>query len=577
MAVSSIPSLARASKFNLQTHIFNGARLSSFRPFSTSSFPFLSLTNSTASSSTKTLAPQAHAHSASSHPASTATHHAYAQQFLAGVSSGHAKFMQPRNRTATASAVDATPLPTFPCEKSALDRLFREQTASGRERAFFVNDVGVVERQHARWVKQLPDVRPFYAVKCNPDPTLCRILAGLGTGFDCASGEEMALVLSMGVAPADIIFANPIKNVKDLKYAKSVGVKKMTFDNEAELYKIKEFFPEAELVLRLLADDSGSKMKFGVKFGAPQVHVEGLLKTCKALNLKVLGTSFHIGSGCFDAQSYRKALQLSRSVFDLGAKLNMPKFTFVDIGGGFPGNPTENERVGDAPAFEEMADVIRSSSAEFFPKESGVQMIGEPGRYMATAWSTLFVLVQGKREEPRAEAAADAAAQKRRFLYYINDGVYGSFNNIMFDHAVPEPIPAYRFLADKVSLDRSRHARRDVSPYLSTAVPQVAAAGSSFASSFFGLESPSAGLQSARAFHTTFGRDTECLGTFFGPTCDSMDVVATNFPVEELFVGDWLAFSASGAYTSAAATTFNGMPKPTTHYCRSRQPSPNKQ
>ena len=84
-------------------------------------------------------------------------------------------------------------------------------------------------------------------------------------------------------------------------------------------------------------------------------------------------------------------------------------------------------------------------------------------------------------------------------------------------------------------------------------------------------------MQSARAFHTAYGRDRECTGTFFGPTCDSMDVVATDFPVEELFVGDWLAFAQSGAYTSAAATTFNGMPKPTAHYCRSRQPSPNSQ
>lgn len=317
--------------------------------------------------------------------------------------------------------MDATPLPTFPCEKSAIDRLFAEQTKNGRERAFFVNDVGVVERQHARWIKQLPGVRPFYAVKCNPDPTLCRILAGLGTGFDCASGEEMALVLGMGVIPEDIIFANPIKNAKDLKYAKSVGVKKMTADNEAELYKIKEFFPQAEVVLRLLADDSGSKMKFGVKFGAPQVQVEGLLKTAKALNLRVIGTSFHIGSGCFDAQSYMKAIALSRSVFDLGAKLGMPKFTFMDIGGGFPGNPVEGERTAGAPAFEEMAEVIRAASAQYFPKEMGVQIIGEPGRYMATAWSTLFVLVQGKREEPRPAATPEtpAAALKRRFLYYV--------------------------------------------------------------------------------------------------------------------------------------------------------------
>lgn len=413
-------------------------------------------------------------------------------------------------------------------------------------------------------MKQLPAVRPFYAVKCNPDTTLLRVLAGLGAGFDCASGEEMAAALSMGVPPEDIIFANPIKCAKDLKYAAAMGVKKMTFDNEAELYKIKQFHPTAEVVIRLLADDSGSKMKFGVKFGAPSVQVEGLLKTAKALQLRVIGTSFHIGSGCFDSTSYAKAIALSRSVFDMGAALGMPKFTFLDLGGGFPGNPVEGERTGETPAFEEFASVIREATAKYFPKEMGVEIIGEPGRYMATAWSTLFVLVQGKREEPKI----DASATKRKFLYYINDGVYGSFNSIMFDHAHPEPIPAYRFLSEKMSLDRARNYQQQPNSYVSAAISQQSMMFSSMIDS-----APSASV-GARAFHTTFGRDQDCVGTFFGPTCDSMDVVATDFPCEELFVGDWLAFKHNGAYTNAAATTFNGMPKPTTHYCRSRQPSP---
>ena len=31
----------------------------------------------------------------------------------------------------------------------------------------------------------------FLAVKCNPDPYVIRLLAGLGTGFDCASNNEI--------------------------------------------------------------------------------------------------------------------------------------------------------------------------------------------------------------------------------------------------------------------------------------------------------------------------------------------------------------------------------------------------
>ncbi len=31
-----------------------------------------------------------------------------------------------------------------------------------------------------------------------------------------------------------------------------------------------------------------------------------------------------------------------------------------------------------------------------------------------------------------------------KYMYYINDGVYGSFNCVLYDHYVPEP----SFLAD---------------------------------------------------------------------------------------------------------------------------------
>ena len=40
---------------------------------------------------------------------------------------------------------------------------------------------------HEEWMKALPKVQAFYAVKCNNDPVILKTLAALGTGFDCAS------------------------------------------------------------------------------------------------------------------------------------------------------------------------------------------------------------------------------------------------------------------------------------------------------------------------------------------------------------------------------------------------------
>ena len=37
------------------------------------------------------------------------------------------------------------------------------------------------------------------------------------------------------------------------------------------------------------------------------------------------------------------------------------------------------------------------------------------------------------------QAVADSAPYQDHFAYYTNDGVYGAFNNLMFDHALVRP------------------------------------------------------------------------------------------------------------------------------------------
>ena len=55
------------------------------------------------------------------------------------------------------------------------------------EDPFYVVDLGRVINLYDTWMDELPQVQPFYAVKCNEDPALVKTLAALGTGFDCAS------------------------------------------------------------------------------------------------------------------------------------------------------------------------------------------------------------------------------------------------------------------------------------------------------------------------------------------------------------------------------------------------------
>lgn len=258
------------------------------------------------------------------------------------------------------------------------------------EKAFFVADLSQVYRQHLRWKTCLPEIQPFYgmllcntktfqshtisdvlsAVKCNPDPYVIRLLAALGTGFDCASNGEISSVLNIGgIDPSRIIFANPCKAVSFVRSAARMGVNMMTFDNADELYKIARAHPGAKLVVRILTDDSKSLCAFGIKFGAPLVTVPGLLAKAKELNLDVVGVSFHVGSGCYDPSVYTDAIMRARAVFEMGQEAGFT-FSLLDVGGGF-----------EDTLFEQAASFLTTAIDQYFPDRDGIKIIAEPGRF----------------------------------------------------------------------------------------------------------------------------------------------------------------------------------------------------
>jgi ornithine decarboxylase len=120
--------------------------------------------------------------------------------------------------------------------------------------------------------------------------------------------------------------------------------------------------------------------------------------------------------------------------------------------------------------------------------------------------------------EPGRFLAADAmtlltsvvgsAVRDGQVWHYLDDGLYGSYSNVMTEDVHP-PILALRELRDEgeVSGDYERV-------------------------------------------------------TLAGPTCDSADVIARDYPMPELDVGDVLISPRMGAYTSVTSSRFNGI-KPT--------------
>lgn len=320
-------------------------------------------------------------------------------------------------------------------------------------------------------------------MKCNGDDEVVRLLAKLGTGFDCASQAEIQQILDLGVDPGRIIYAQPCKTKSYIRYAAQVGVKQMTFDNAHELHKIKAAFPGAQLVLRILTDDSTSLCRLSAKFGASLANTQGLLELAKELNLDVIGVSFHVGSGASDPASFTNAVRDARIVFDQAAKVGFD-LKMLDVGGGFMDE-----------TFETFADALTEALDEYIPPH--IAVIGEPGRYYVANAFTLATNIIARRDVIDTDTGANA------YMIYLNDGVYGNFSNIMFDHQRP--------------------------------AAQILDCGDRFS--------------------------TPTEYSIWGPTCDGIDVITERCTLPGLLdVGDWLFFTEMGAYTKCSATSFNGFP-----------------
>ncbi|OCT57049.1 hypothetical protein XELAEV_18004052mg [Xenopus laevis] len=288
-------------------------------------------------------------------------------------------------------------------------------SASGNEDAFYVADLGDIMQKHCQFMKELPRVKPFYAVKCNSTREVLQTLAYLGTGFACCSTAELDMVLRMGVPATDIVYANPCKQISHIRYAAEHGVRRMTFDCESELFKIAASYPQAEMILQIVADNRDSWHSLSGKCGVHINECENLLEKAKSLNIQVFGVSFHTGSGCKNTHSFRKAIEDARKAFDIGKKLGY-KMRILDIGGGFPGD-TEF-----LPTFEKFAEVINKSLDQCFSCNEDVEIIAEPGRYYVSSAFTAALNIVTKKEVTKKDGEG-----RRTLSYILNDGTFGSF------------------------------------------------------------------------------------------------------------------------------------------------------
>ncbi|MSR30654.1 MAG: diaminopimelate decarboxylase [Gemmataceae bacterium] len=294
---------------------------------------------------------------------------------------------------------------------------------------------------HLRQIQEaFAEVDPLicYSVKTNGNLSLCKLMAGKGSGFDVTSGGELHRALLAGGTGAKIVFAGVGKTDPEFRAALDAGVSLFNVESEAELYALGEVAREmgktATVALRVNPDlppkthhKTDTSVK-GVKFG---LDLETVMDVARGVlshkHLKIAGLHMHLGSPILSVEPYRlgvaKGLILIAQLREMGHPI-----TVMNMGGGF-GIHYRKEEAQPAKAF---AQVIVPAV-----KQAGCRLVLEPGRFIVgNAGILLSRVIYNKESGGKNFLIQDAAMND-----LIRPTLYDSFHRIWPVHPA-ESFPA---------------------------------------------------------------------------------------------------------------------------------------
>jgi ornithine decarboxylase len=326
----------------------------------------------------------------------------------------------------------------------------------------------------------------LYAVKANPHPIVIEQLWNAGIRhFDTASLGEIEIIKA--VAPAAIChFMAPVRLAGQAKAAfETHGVTDFVVDSDSELDKLLAETGNAKklrIFVRLVAQLGGALLEMSSKYGCLPEDAAKLLKRVKAAGAQPCLT-FHVGSQCLSPFSYAQAIEIAQRTVNLAGV----DIVALDMGGGFPAAYAGEE----PPPFHWYFDMIKEALANL--GRPNLNVMCEPGRALVAQGISLVTQV----------------VMRRGDRIYLNDGIYGSFDEQRFA-SFDENYPPTAF-----TLDAKGNAK--ILP------------------------------GEKRPFRA------------FGPTCDSADVLPRPQMLPDgIANGDFILFEAMGAYTVSSRSPFNG-------------------
>ncbi|WP_374349298.1 type III PLP-dependent enzyme [Chitinimonas sp.] len=265
--------------------------------------------------------------------------------------------------------------------------LVRKQLAKGYDGPLLVVDSAVLREKVRRFQAAMPRVHIHYAVKCNPDPAILRVLREAGAGFEIASPAELDLCRDIGVAAQELYFSNPMRAREAIAIAAEAGVQWYVVDSVSELHKVHGIAPHASFYLRLHTSNEGSVSPLSEKFGVFDEEIDAILDEAVRLGADLAGATFHAGSQCLNPENWRIGISAALALF---AQMRSRGLTprLLNLGGGFP-----VEHDSPVPSITSIGEIINAALAAV-PDE--IRVMAEPGRFLVSDSAYLVCKVIGQ-------------------------------------------------------------------------------------------------------------------------------------------------------------------------------------
>jgi len=279
----------------------------------------------------------------------------------------------------------------------------------------FVIDLNVIRDQYRALKNALPMVDLHYALKPLPQVDVVKALWDLDASFDIATKGEIKVVRQAKVDAKRCIHTHPMKTDVEIREAIRFGIDTFVVDNVEEAAKFRRYRQKVQLLIRLSFPAKDAVCDLSKKFGLRPEDVPAAWEQIRAMNIKVAGFSFHVGSQTPSSAMTVHAIDVVRTLCREASSDAVRDISVIDIGGGFPVSYTE-----PVMGIDEYARPIVKALENLPPS---VKVLAEPGRFIAAPAGTVITSVVG-----RAQRAG-------MWWYYLDDGLYGCFNGRLYDHA----------------------------------------------------------------------------------------------------------------------------------------------